>query len=95
MNIFRNTDTHRRVWPGITKPDGTSLELGPSEGAELDLPQSFEDTYLKPVHTKAEQKEQKKAAKAEKDAADKAAKEQADKEVAEAAAVDTDKENQS
>ncbi len=49
MNTFRNTDTHRRVWPSITKPDGTTLELGPSEAIELDLPRTFTDAHLESV----------------------------------------------
>lgn len=46
MNTFRNTDTYRRVWPNISRPDGTTLELGPSEVAELDLPRSFANPHL-------------------------------------------------
>jgi hypothetical protein len=46
---YVNTDVQDRVWPTIQRPDGRTLELGPSETVELELGPDFEDSFLKPV----------------------------------------------
>ena len=48
MNIFFNRDTHTRIWTKISVPaTGRTLQLDPGESAELDLPEDYEDPYLK------------------------------------------------
>ena len=49
MRPYANRDVHRRVWPGIARPNGRTLELEPDEEAELDLPSDFTDPHLRPV----------------------------------------------
>jgi hypothetical protein len=49
VNTVVNTDVNTRVWPRLQLADGHTLELGPGEAAEIDLPAGFEDPYLKPV----------------------------------------------
>jgi len=49
---FKNHDDNRRVWTGIQLEDGSTLELGPGESIELDLPKSFRDPHLRPVAAK-------------------------------------------
>lgn len=57
-----NTDSLTRVWPGL-RVDGHTLELGPGETADVDVPPDFADPYLraaraaKPDTTKPEAKE--------------------------------------
>lgn len=47
---YKNYSEEQRVWPGVQRPDGTTLELEPGEVVELDdLPEGFNDPYLKPV----------------------------------------------
>ena len=48
MTEFVNKGSERRVWPGIQREDGRTLELDPGESAELDLPPRFKDPYLQP-----------------------------------------------
>lgn len=79
MQKYRNTSESRRVWTHIQLPDLSTLELDSGETVELELPDDFEDTYLKPGFTKKEQAD-----------AAKAAQKQADKEAAEAAAAAAD-----
>lgn len=38
MPFYRNTDTHRRVWMDVTRPDGSTLELAPGEVGETSAP---------------------------------------------------------
>lgn len=45
-SLYKNASGEPRVWPGIQKPDGSTLELDPNETAELDLPDDFDDTFL-------------------------------------------------
>jgi hypothetical protein len=48
--LVRNADYATRVWIGLTNlANGQTLELGPGEEAETDLPDDFNDPYLKPV----------------------------------------------
>lgn len=47
MDTFTNADVESRVWPTISRPDGSTLTLGPGESADLDLPDNFADPYLK------------------------------------------------
>lgn len=50
MTTFRNADYQTRVWPDLTDPDsGRTLELGPGDTVDLDLPEGFEDAHLVPV----------------------------------------------
>jgi hypothetical protein len=35
MPTVRNTDDHRRIWPGLRRADGGPLELDPGEEAEV------------------------------------------------------------
>lgn len=61
MQTVENTSDEVRVWPAIQTstdrhvgeelvPAGTTLELEPGESAEVeDLPEDFEDPYLKVV----------------------------------------------
>lgn len=51
VRAFVNSADEERTWPGIQRPDGSTLQLAPGETAELDLPGEFEDEYLKPVKT--------------------------------------------
>jgi hypothetical protein len=37
MDTYRNTSEHRRVWPNVRRPDGSTLELEPGEECALDL----------------------------------------------------------
>jgi hypothetical protein len=46
--LYKNVGDETRVWPGILRPDGSTLELEPGATADLTLPDDFEDTYLKP-----------------------------------------------
>ena len=47
---FQNTDAYNRAWGELTDPrTGTTLGLAPGEVVELDLPDDFEDHYLKPL----------------------------------------------
>jgi len=47
MQTVENVSDHRRVWPALQTPEGTTLELAPGETAEVALPEDFEDPYLK------------------------------------------------
>ena len=49
MVVFRNFDVHTRVWPGLQRADGRTLELEPDEECELDLPETFADEHLRAV----------------------------------------------
>lgn len=49
MGLFRNTDIATRVWPGLTAADGSTLRLGPGQEADVDLPDGFEDHWLRPA----------------------------------------------
>ena len=49
---FRNTDSSRRTWPTIQRPDSVTLALDAGEEAELDLPKDFNDPYLKLARVK-------------------------------------------
>lgn len=46
---YRNTDVHRRSWPTIQKPDGSTLELDPGETVEL--PIEVKAAWLESVKT--------------------------------------------
>jgi|HubBroStandDraft_6_1064221.scaffolds.fasta_scaffold209095_2 hypothetical protein len=46
MAVYRNADYQTRVWPSLQRSDGRTLELGPDETAELDLPDDFADPFL-------------------------------------------------
>ena len=59
MTEVTNTDVSTRVWPRLQLADGHTLELGPGEATEIDLPAGFEDPYLKPVKAKAKAKAKK------------------------------------
>ena len=50
--LWQNTSDSARRWDNLQR-DGHTLELAPGEACELDLPEDFEDAWLKPV--KAEQ----------------------------------------
>lgn len=49
--LHTNTDVHTRVWPSLSV-DGHTLSLGAGESADIDVPDGFDDPYLKPVDTK-------------------------------------------
>jgi hypothetical protein len=51
--LYKNDSDESRLWPSISTSDGSTLELAPGEEAELDLPEGFEDEYLKPAGAKA------------------------------------------
>ena len=70
MTEFVNNGSERRVWTGIQREDGRTLELDPGETVELDLSARFRDPYLQPRHVKRETKA--KAARREKLEADEA-----------------------
>jgi len=52
MVVFRNFDVHTRVWPGLQRADGRTLELEPGEECELQLPEDFADEHLRAVPRK-------------------------------------------
>lgn len=53
MAVYRNFDVHTRVWPGLQRADGRTLELEPGEEDELfDLPKGFSDPHLREVERK-------------------------------------------
>jgi hypothetical protein len=57
MNLCKNTDYQRRIWTTLVNDDtGTTLELGPDESAHVDVPDDFEDPYLKVVPEKPSRK---------------------------------------
>ena len=88
MDKYKSTAQHRRVWPSIQRPDGSTLELDPGETAELDLPKGFKDPALEVVEKKLTKKQQEEQDKKDQEEKEKAA---ADAEAETAA----DKENQS
>lgn len=53
VRAFVNSGDESRTWPGIQRPDGSTLQLEPGETADLELPAHFQDEYLKPVKTPA------------------------------------------
>ena len=55
MPTFTNTDGQSRIWPSIIH-EGKTLELEAKEIVELDLPNDFEDVWLKLKGTKAKPK---------------------------------------
>jgi hypothetical protein len=74
---FKNTDTNTRVWMGITDTrsdlpgddknpprsrEGRTLELEPGEEVDLDMPDDFEDSWLKEAKVGAAVKRSKSAA---------------------------------
>lgn len=53
MTTFVNTSTSMRYWPGITDPETEhTLILDPGQEVELDLPEDFDDAWLKAAGTK-------------------------------------------
>lgn len=48
MPLYRNTDTHERVWPSLVH-EGATLHLAPGAEVDLDVPAGFDDAWLKPV----------------------------------------------
>lgn len=46
MPYLVNTSEQRRYWPSLSA-DGHTLELDPGEGAEVDVPEGFDDPWLK------------------------------------------------
>jgi hypothetical protein len=55
---FKNHDDNRRVWSGIQREDGRTLELGAGESVDLDLPKGFKDPHLRPVVVKRAAKDE-------------------------------------
>ena len=53
--MFVNTDVHARVWPNLTV-DGHTLRLEAGGKAEVEVPEGFDDPYLKPVDKPRSQK---------------------------------------
>ncbi len=49
MGLFRNADVASRVWPSLRATDGTTLSLAPGETAEVEVPDDFEDHWLRPA----------------------------------------------
>lgn len=56
VRTFVNSGDEERTWPGIQRPDGSTLRLAAGETVELELPSDFEDGYLVPVKTTAKPK---------------------------------------
>ncbi len=49
MASYTNTDDQQRIWIGLQNADGTTVSLEPGGSVELDLPDDFDDPYLKPA----------------------------------------------
>ena len=56
MPRYVNTDYQTRVWPDLKGPDGRTLELGPGQSADVEVPDDFDDPYLKPHASKGSAK---------------------------------------
>ena len=55
--LMENTDVHARTWGSLTNTEtGRTLHLGPGEQADVDLPDEFTDTFLKPAKAKPPKK---------------------------------------
>ena len=50
---YRNSDSHRRTWGRIQRPDGRTLELDADES--VDLEQEIEAAYLESVDSRPKQ----------------------------------------
>ncbi len=48
MLRFKNVSEECRIWPSL-QCDGRTLALEAGQEVELDLPDGFDDPYLKPV----------------------------------------------
>ena len=58
MAVFRNYDVNTRVFTHLQRADGRTLELAPGETCDdVDLPDDFDDPWLKPAKRRVTRKE--------------------------------------